>query len=826
MNIYTLNKSLIKTVSAPCGSGKTFSTVKYIKKYHNFFNHLYVAPTQILIDETKKELISNGINPTVITSISHPNSVGKNIIEYLKTCEPTGVVLLITWSAYINLKYFHKRENWKIFIDEIPQADQFYFLNVHQHRETILDHVELDRSINETIGTVNAKNPRQLENMLEQADDITNALRPFYSDLINNNKKVFVDLNSWTKILEANHVETKEKKNRVFFLSMLNENAFHKTTLIGANLKDSMLHHWLKNYYQTEFIEHHEIMKNLRFQHHPSSLGERLRINYLLPDRGHSKSLMKKPLPDGRIFCDLMDDAVLKHMDGRHFLYAANKDYAGALKTASNAKRIPTISHGLNCYTDSNIIYFGPALNRQPMHQRMLNQLGISSQVIKNSTLHESAYQAIMRTSLRDPESEQVVECIVPEYETALRLGEILGGASIKWISEDSFKKIIPLTQIERNRRSEYLKQKDQILQVNNGKEELIDDASKCESFSMHSMDYYSSIETIKVNSNLYGAGLHIGTDNLEINRSLLLLTLHSDLLSKDPSEFTVGIFDQQSFIKLLRDSSKVPLVDKDELFLINPTVFNNSDPEGFRRKRNFIQSSMMVLDFDGGDLSINEFEDIFWNKSGSGNKRSFIICNSFSRSEDEPNRFRVFMFYKQPAHSIEEHHAVYDSIVNRLEQNGFTEDSSKLDRSCRNGNQSFWVPCINRLHPEYAYFKQFGTKTRDIERFAIDPEIYARTALKPISESNVVNISERHTPSKEVNPLQIEEIKDKVKRMSEKRHTPFFSTGVQLLKLGLSYSEVEMHLKDIERFIGKEKFHWTRDAMKSYKKPRFSIAA
>ena len=43
--------------------------------------------------------------------------------------------------------------------------------------------------------------------------------------------------------------------------------------------------------------------------------------------------------------------------------------------------------------------------------------------------------------------------------------------------------------------------------------------------------------------------------------------------------------------------------------------------------------ASMLVLDFDNGKISPEKFEDIFWHKAGKGLKRSFIICNSFSRS-------------------------------------------------------------------------------------------------------------------------------------------------------------------------------------------------
>ena len=81
MNIYTP----LNTVSAPCGSGKTYATCHHIQKNEEKFNHLYVAPTQHLIDETRSTLNSMGIHPTVITSATNLGSVQKEIVQYLNT---------------------------------------------------------------------------------------------------------------------------------------------------------------------------------------------------------------------------------------------------------------------------------------------------------------------------------------------------------------------------------------------------------------------------------------------------------------------------------------------------------------------------------------------------------------------------------------------------------------------------------------------------------------------------------------------------------------------------------------------------------------------
>ena len=73
----------IKYVSAPCGSGKTYSTCVYIKKNLNSANYLYVAPSKVLVKQTEEELNKLGINPKVITSDGYEGRVKVEIMDFL-----------------------------------------------------------------------------------------------------------------------------------------------------------------------------------------------------------------------------------------------------------------------------------------------------------------------------------------------------------------------------------------------------------------------------------------------------------------------------------------------------------------------------------------------------------------------------------------------------------------------------------------------------------------------------------------------------------------------------------------------------------------------
>jgi len=702
--------------------------------------------------------------------------------------------------------------------------------------------------INESTLPVSAANKNALRKLLENPDDVTRHFQPFYRDLINPNIDVFVDMHSWNKF-EAGEISKEWDGNRIYFISMLNPVALSNCTLIGANIEHSLIFNWFTQYHNVEFVEHEAIIRELRFSKHAPATGNRLRIAYLLKDRGHSKYLMNQTNDDGIKRGESYDLDVIRHFKDEKFLYAANNDYQGLLLKHENAEPMPTMSHGLNKYDEETNIYFGPALNRQPQHQKMLNHLGLDNHTIKSSTLHEASYQGLMRTALRNPDSKVTVNCVVPEYETAAQLVKIFDCTTeIKYIGDDKYKKVQPFTSAQRKKRSKFFKKTESLLRANHSNHELVGDCNHIkDTYVLHRKGNNSLIENTKEKCTHIGASSDLITELIRETGNLRdaisrangcgsseasncqsgqgYITLHGDIYEKDDADFFVVPVDLQELIKSLREDAATVIDNKDELYLINPTTFDNTNHEGHRKLDNFEQSSMMVLDFDGGDLSIEDFERIFWTDAGKG-KRSFVICNTFSRCEDQPNRFRVFMFYKHPVYSLGLHRAIYDSIVGRLKANGFTEKSAELDSNCRHGNQSFYVPCTNRRYQEQAYFKQYGTKTRDVERYAIDPELYAKTAMPTVEKIQLVDVDRNSIVVADSMDEgdDIEQILDSVRILPHGRHKPYFHAGLRLRSMGLSDHELEYHLTVLEADIGKQQYGWARDAMKSLRSSSGSV--
>jgi hypothetical protein len=151
-----------------------------------------------------------------------------------------------------------------------------------------------------------------------------------------------------------------------------------------------------------------------------------------------------------------------------------------------------------------------------------------------------------------------------------------------------------------------------------------------------------------------------------------------------------------------------------------------------------------------------------------------------------------VILFYKRPATTLQQHEAVYDATVSRLEENGYSAKSAKLDPACRSGVQSFYLPCTNRAHQDWAFFATRGPKTRDLERCGIDPVMFGKTA---VVTSMIPRLMANSIVVTHATPEKIEAATATLRLMKEGRNHEIFMTGLNLSRLGLSPNEIEAEL-------------------------------
>jgi hypothetical protein len=222
-------------------------------------------------------------------------------------------------------------------------------------------------------------------------------------------------------------------------------------------------------------------------------------------------------------------------------------------------------------------------------------------------------------------------------------------------------------------------------------------------------------------------------------------MAFHSDLRAMEDREFSQQKMELQNFISELKTLSNSLMDEKEMSLLCNPSHYKRQPgSDGLRRKENFCHSSFLVLDFDSGEVSPKIFEELFWSKANRGNKRSFLLYNTFSRAKDNPNRFRVLMFYSELAREIDHHRACYDYVEQQLTKAGFPPDKSGLDTRFKSPVASFYLPCTNRLEPESNLFWKLGTSTEQIKRCGLVPHEIWAISQKPVksASANPINFS------------------------------------------------------------------------------------
>ena len=299
-----------------------------------------------------------------------------------------------------------------------------------------------------------AQDQEQLErSLLKRGDDVDSLFRDFKWSLLSRHKSMFVDIEAYDRVFNRQEFSaTDTEANSVNFVSMLKPTLFEGAILLGANIEDSILYHWMTTHHRCRFEKHSEITSRLR----PSrSDGHRLKLYYFFDgDTRSSKYRFNCQTPDGGTVIDEIDRRAVGKFGSDKFLYVSNNDRKSELLANHvNAVKMAVDTRGLNAYSSFNNIYAAFALNRKPPHIKVLNDLGLSSDLIYQATTCEQIYQSICRTSLRDPKADSEVIAIVPDLTTARYCQRQFEGASITKLPLSYVGKPKPFTKTEKKRR-------------------------------------------------------------------------------------------------------------------------------------------------------------------------------------------------------------------------------------------------------------------------------------------------------------------------------------------------------------------------------------
>jgi hypothetical protein len=604
----------------------------------------------------------------------------------------------------------------------VPTIDKDRFLRVPNNIDFITKHLEpRELEGNRDVYLMIARKMGPIKKAYRKAvpDDVDAVFKPLYEDMLSETRNVFVEKDSWDRIIgkevDGKWVRTlvkkrgrhdgygteQDKRNTLYFMSMLNKKLFENAIVLGANLEDSMLVSWFDTFYGVKFEDFEPITSRLK----PSPCnGERVSIYYCIEDRNWSKYLSKKEVDvegdyEGKPIRLALDEVAVDLFGNERTLFVQNnkeepkdgkeEDVYDHFDTLDKDifQAIPTLSYGMNKWQGYHNIYIGAAINRTPQHFAMLAKLGLPNALVHSACFHEMVYQNAMRTSLRDAEATAPVMILVPDWNTANRLAKLVGSRSVSQFAPLKKRKRA-LTDVERQRR---LRAK-ALLQAND-----------------REMSRFSIIYEERDKSRSFIGTFHENVDSLD---------------------FVTVAWSWRQFINHLKTWSKDP-TDSKAIMLMNPSLFSRKDPErgledetfqgSLKANENFVQSCCLMLDFDNGPVSKDDIIRVF---SKGPNRLSFIICNTYSTSPEKPNCCRVIFPFSKMATSPDQHKAVYDYIVARLEEAGYPFETSGLDWRSQLVTQSWHIPCTNINYPDDAFFETYNlSRTRDY-RF-LDPSIF-----------------------------------------------------------------------------------------------------
>ena len=728
MNTNNATKSqqnTIEYVDGLCGSGKTHSLTSYIKQNQSLCKkYMIITPSIILAEQIQKQF-EEKLRFCFIHTIHSKNTdnVASKIMSAIEEIDHDGVgVIICTQQAFPTIPFFQNKHSWTLIVDEIPKIDSFYCPSLPYSHGLLTEYVEVDEQLpNKLYKMKLSDNSNAFVN--RNYDSIDAVIKPIVVAM-QKHHECFADETNWNKLVVSKQITSDQyfditygnSSNKLYFLIMLTPDVFtgfQKVIMMGANFEHSLLYKYWSEYKNVNFKVCEEISSQLRYRTYQN--GQRLTLIYLQEEKWSKYSSNKSINNVSRetYYAKLVNE----EMHDKKLIFMANND--SKVSEDIIGTKIPVISHGINSHDSCDNIYFSPALNRQPMYTKMINSLGIDSVFIDRASAHETAHQGIMRTSMRNPDATTNVTAIVVDKATAEEIARLFPSCHIKAIN-GAIKKVVQVTQSDKNRNVKLNQIKrqyelnaainDEHLQVMNG--------------------VGSEKKSTKFITN------EICTKNLANNE--ISIALLSTIYNKSIAQ---GSMNTMSFIKELKSFFTNDCISsKDENVLFNGTKYKDDLSRGLE---NVAYANFVVLDIDDGDLSPEEFLNIFKKK----NKHSMIMMNSFSRSEDKPNNYRVIFFTKEKM-TDESYRLVHKYIQSILKSHGYITASkneqlallekdpsvkfSGIDLTKTHTASFFYLPCRVSDRIKWSFFERCNVQDNDeLLRHAIDPTKVIQSSLE-----------------------------------------------------------------------------------------------
>lgn len=771
---------MVRYASAPCGGGKTHELVQLASRHVQDGNNvLLLQPTKLLIEKTRVQEFGRLPVPPPV-KVFHEDTVGVGVAyqlaEYLADPEDRPHVVMATHQALPRIPFLSNASSWHLMIDEVPQVDREQAHIVPSTHPLITDHIQVEQYD----GVYGRVMPASLEEVRtiarNQGDDELLDLFSETADVLTTKHwQSFVHIEQFQKLLDG-----KAKVlsiHSVLMPSLVNK--FASVLVAGANVEDTGLFAlWSKM--GVTFVQDQDFLEGLRYRKHAN--GHLATIHYAL-ERDWSRHLLEQE-SNGKSNLQRLGDGAMLIFQGQDFLWQANKSVPNNFFKGCG-QRLPGCPFGLNQYDTVHDVVFLSALNPSPAHGRFLQSRGMSSEEIERQGYCGIAYQAVMRTSLRDPTDSTPKNIIVPDERLALYLAEMLPGATVvkmeTGIADQPNKGGRPrlhqnnAEKMSRRRTKESEKRAELLAQVFAARKPQ--DASGDGCFPSDSA----------MCRNETSISLYRGSVSQDQH---FWATIFSNIKSSMPEAY-LSCGSAEHFAEAMGVAHGRVIEAKASNPLFSPAIFDPARSQTSNRGRdNILYLQNIVLDFENGDLHPTTIPDLFPDLQ-------LIVTNSYGHTNGAP-RFRVIILTAKTVGPAA-YEALWDALANKLKDAGYTKSPkptsklkrSGLDHSKRAATSLFYLPsqAANRVDSFFEFYDQDN-------RQPLDPEAWLRNVrLETPAEPGLGG-------DRQVNRTEM------AAAIARWRDSPpgsgndaFYALAVELARLGMPDNEIEQTLQQEAHF-------------------------
>ncbi|WP_028880855.1 DEAD/DEAH box helicase [Terasakiella pusilla] len=659
---------MLYKVNALAGSGKTYTAARWAVKFAGRAGCkiAIVQPSKILINQTYNDILEYRMESKINCRVKYfygdetrcldRGSVKQQIMAHLRETDDGGEIILMTQAAFLSLPYWHRKEDWIVIIDEIPAVDKVWDFKLPKTHRLLTDHIDVEDFDPIHYRVIPRSNVRLSEYQSNpDNDDVIGMFSELSACILNEHWSVYCRKEQWHRHHEC---QTEHGRHTLSFFVMLEPSVFdgyRDVIIMGAMFDESLLNlYWVSK--GLEIKEHEAISSGARYSSHDN--GALVTFKYLL-DEDWSKRTRDTEI-DGKPLLDWCVEQIQNELHGQNFVWVGNNDVGDDLFGRHN-ERLPGISNGMNKYQHVDNVVFLSALNRTPGHYAFLKSQGLDPDYVKWATGCQSAYQSIMRGSIRNPDNTNPKVCIVPDQRTAEYLARYFSGCQIGNLGGQikktkkkpgrkpktgmSFTGAERQVRLRAEKTRQLLKKQMELVNHESCNENTIDKA-----IALHKSDPADGSDLLK---------------QIKRNYKKFTIQMFDSIYSSKP-DYRLRLTNTE-LVQQLRDAHAIQGRQlKNSNFLISAAVFDADLSEDTNRGLANIQYCNGVwFDNDGGDLSPEDFHKCFPDLH-------MITMNTFSGDD----RWRAF-FPTKSIMTVEVHQIIVKSIIRFLNDKGYHDDKT-----------------------------------------------------------------------------------------------------------------------------------------------------